>query len=153
LKKNVFFCFKKIKIGQYKRTVKRCEDGYKLCNDLMQLATERADIEKAYAKSLKAWSKKWSDYLLKGSEYGTMKNTWMSSLTEADKLAEIHLTTHNVLVDELNKEIKEWQKQNYSKSIVNQLKTPKEYEEEFKKVNFQLTVKNSRTVTQSRSPL
>ena len=82
------------------------------------------------------WSKKWNEYLQKGSEYGTMKNTWMAPLSEADRLAEIHLTTSTVLNDELNKEIKEWQKQNYAKSIVNQLKTPKEYEEEFKKVNF-----------------
>jgi protein kinase C and casein kinase substrate in neurons protein len=120
-------------IGQYKRTVKRCEDGYKLCNDMVQMISERADLEKQYSKSLKAWSKKWNDYLLKGSEYGSMKNTWMSSLNEADRLAEIHLNVHNVLNDELNKEIKEWQKQNYPKSIVNQLKTAKEYEEEFKK--------------------
>lgn len=97
------------------------------------MIAERADLEKAYSKSLKTWSKKWSDYLQKGSEYGTMKNTWQSSLTEADKLAEIHLATHNVLNDELSREIKEWQKQNYPKSIVNQLKTAKEYEEEFKK--------------------
>lgn len=98
------------------------------------MISERADIEKAYAKSLKTWSKKWNEYLQKGSEYGTMKNTWMAPLNEADRLAEIHLTTSTVLNDELNKEIKEWQKQNYAKSIVNQLKTPKEYEEEFKKV-------------------
>ena len=98
------------------------------------MIAERADIEKSYSKSLKAWSKKWNDYLLKGSEYGTMKATWMSSLNEADKLAEIHLTTHNVLIDELNGEIKAWQKENYLKSLVNQLKIAKEYEEEFKKV-------------------
>lgn len=120
-------------IGQYKRTVKRCEDGYKLCNDIVQMISERAELEKHYSKSLKAWSKRWGDYLQKGSEYGTMKATWTSALTEADKLAEIHSSTHNVLNDELNKEIKEWQKQNYPKSIVNQLKTAKEYEEEFKK--------------------
>jgi len=120
-------------IGQYKRTVKRCEDGYKLCNDLVQMISDRADIEKAYSKSLKAWSKKWNEYLLKGSEYGTMKSTWTSTLNEADKLAEIHYNTHNVLIDELNNEIKNWQKTNYIKSIVNQLKITKEYEEEFKK--------------------
>lgn len=120
-------------IGQYKRTVKRCEDGYRLCNDIVQLISERADIEKAYSKSLKTWSKKWNEYLQKGSEYGTMKSTWMSSLNEADRLAEIHLATHNVLNDELNTEIKQWQKTNYIKSIVNQLKIAKEYEEEFKK--------------------
>jgi hypothetical protein len=98
------------------------------------MISERADIEKAYAKSLKAWSKKWNDYLQKGSEYGSMKMTYYAALNEADKIAEIHLNTHNVLNDELNREIKEWQKQNYPKTIVNQLKTTKEYEEEFKKV-------------------
>lgn len=120
-------------IGQYKRTVKRCEDGYKVCNDLIQMISDRADIEKAYAKSLKSWSKKWNDYLLKGSEYGTMKASWCAALNEADKIAEIHNTTHNVLNEELNNEIKSWQKANYVKSIVNQLKLAKEYEEEFKK--------------------
>ncbi|CAF0962959.1 unnamed protein product [Brachionus calyciflorus] len=120
-------------IGHYKRTVKRCEDGYKLCNDIVQMISERADLEKAYSKSLKAWSKKWTDYLQKGSEYGTMKNTWLASLNEADKLSEIHLTTHNALNDELNREIKDWQKHNYPKTIVNQLKIIKEYDEDFKK--------------------
>ncbi len=113
--------------------MKRCEDGYKLCNDLVQMIADRADIEKAYANSLKAWSKKWNDFLLKGSEYGTMKATWTSVLNEADKVAEIHLSTHNVLIEELNNDIKNWQKTNYVKSIVNQLKITKEYEEEFKK--------------------
>jgi hypothetical protein len=120
-------------VGQYKRTVKRCEDGHKLCNDMIQMIAERADIEKSYSKSLKAWSKKWNDYLLKGSEYGTMKATWTASLNEADKLAEIHSATHGVLTEELNGEIKTWQKENYLKSLVNQLKIAKEYEEEFKK--------------------
>jgi protein kinase C and casein kinase substrate in neurons protein len=101
----------------------------------MQMIAERADIEKTYSKSLKVWARKWSEYLQKGCEYGTMKNTWMSSLNEADKIAEIHLTTNNALNDELNGEIKAWQKTNYVKSIVNQLKTAKEYEEEFKKVS------------------
>jgi hypothetical protein len=52
--------------GNYKRTTKRIEDGYRLCNDLMTLIQERADIEKAYAKSLKGWSKKWNDLIEKG---------------------------------------------------------------------------------------
>lgn len=97
------------------------------------MISERAEIEKTYSKNLKAWSKKWNDYLTKGSEYGTMKSTWMSALNEADKLADIHLTTNNVLTDELNNEIKQFQKSNYPKTIVSQIKIAKEYEEEFKK--------------------
>jgi hypothetical protein len=52
--------------GNYKRTTKRIEDGYRLCNDLVTLIQERADIEKSYAKSLKGWSKKWNDSIEKG---------------------------------------------------------------------------------------
>lgn len=52
--------------NNFKRTTKRIEDGYKLCHDLMALVQERADIEKAYAKSLKGWSKKWSEIIEKG---------------------------------------------------------------------------------------
>jgi hypothetical protein len=108
------------------------------------MITERAELEKAYSKSLKGWSKKWHEYLQKGNEYGTIKNAWASSLNEADRLSEIHVITHNALYDELNTEIKDWQKQNYPKSIINQLKTAKEYEEEFKKVNnFTLNSINS----------
>lgn len=97
------------------------------------MISDRADIEKTYAKNLKAWSKKWNDYLAKGSEYGSMKVTWQAALNEAEKMADIHLQTNTVLVDELNNEIKQWQKANYPKSIVNQIKIAKEYEEEFKK--------------------
>lgn len=53
--------------GNYKRTTKRIEDGYKLCNELITLVQERSDIEKTYAKSLKSWSKKWNDLIEKGA--------------------------------------------------------------------------------------
>lgn len=56
--------------GNYKRTTKRIEDGYKLCNDLIALIQERADIEKSYAKSLKGWSKKWNELIEKGRSSG-----------------------------------------------------------------------------------
>lgn len=52
--------------GNYKRTTKRIEDGYKLCNDLMTLIQERADIEKTYSKNLKGWAKKWNELIEKG---------------------------------------------------------------------------------------
>lgn len=104
-----------------------------MCNDIVQMISERADIEKSYSKNLKSWSKKWHDFLNKGNEYGSMRATWASTLNEADRLADIHLQTHNALNDELNNQIKKWQKDNYIKSIVNQLKIAKEYEEEFKK--------------------
>ena len=53
-------------IGNYKRTTKRIEDGNRLCDDLMKLVSERAEIEKMYAKSLKEWAKKWNNIIEKG---------------------------------------------------------------------------------------
>ena len=52
--------------GIYKRTTKRIEDGNRLCTDLVQLVMDRAEIEKNYAKNLKAWSKKWNELIEKG---------------------------------------------------------------------------------------
>ena len=54
--------------NNYKRTCKRIEDGHKLCDDMMKLITERGEIEKSYAKSLKAWSKKWNELIEKGEQ-------------------------------------------------------------------------------------
>ena len=71
--------------GNYKKTTKRIDDGHKLCNDLIQLVTERAEIEKTYAKSLKAWSKNWNSLI----EKGTMSTFF--SLIEQIKLSLMRL--------------------------------------------------------------
>lgn len=55
-----------MQVGNYKRTTKRIEDGNRLCDDLMKLVSERAEIEKMYAKSLKEWAKKWNNIIEKG---------------------------------------------------------------------------------------
>jgi hypothetical protein len=120
-------------INQYKRVVKRTEDGYKLSNDLMQMMSERANIEKLYSKSLKQWSKKWTDYLDKCPEYGTMKSTWNSMTIESNGISEIHLKIHDDIEETLLPDIKAWQKNNYPKTIMNTLKIAKQYEDEFAK--------------------
>ena len=62
--------------GNYKRTTKRIEDGNKLCNDLNMLINERADIEKTYAKQLKAWAAKWNNTIEKGMYYFLKSTTF-----------------------------------------------------------------------------
>lgn len=52
--------------GNYKRTAKRINDGCSLCQELQTLIQERAEIEKGYAKNLKAWAKKWGELIEKG---------------------------------------------------------------------------------------
>jgi len=53
-------------VDGYRRTVKRVEDGSLQCSELMKMIQERADIERDYAKRLKAWAKKWNDSFDRG---------------------------------------------------------------------------------------
>lgn len=119
--------------GNYKKTSKRIEDGFKLCNDLVQLVQERCDIEKCYAKSLHNWSKKWNETICKGPEYGTTEAAWKGVLSEADSLGELHNKLKDKLLNHVITDIKQWQKDKFHKSMMN-LKEKKDMDEEFKKV-------------------
>uniref|UniRef100_A0A8D8XBA7 Protein kinase C and casein kinase substrate in neurons protein 2 n=1 Tax=Cacopsylla melanoneura TaxID=428564 RepID=A0A8D8XBA7_9HEMI len=118
--------------GNYKRTTKRIEDGYKLCNDLIALIQERSDIEKAYAKNLKGWNKKWNDLIEKGPEYGTTEAAWKGVLVEADRLCDVHVRVRDELCNEVIQTVKQWQKDNYHKTVLH-IKERKEMEDAFKK--------------------
>lgn len=119
--------------GNYKRTVKRTEDSFKLCNDLIQLIAERAEIEKAYAKNLKTWSKKWSELIERGPEYGTIEAACKSVCEEADKRCDLHLNVRDKLLNDVVASIKQWQKDSFHKTMM-YLKEKKEFEDNFKKV-------------------
>lgn len=118
--------------GNYKKTTKRIEDGYKLCQELISLVSERADIERNYAKAMKAWSKKWNDAIEKGPEYGTTEAAWKGSLVEADRRCDLHYRIRDKLANDVVNKIKQWQKDNYHKSMMN-IKEKKDMEDTFKK--------------------
>lgn len=120
--------------GNYKRTVRRVEDGFKLCNDMMTLIQERSEIEKGYGKSLKTWSKKWGELIEKGPEYGTTEAGWRSMCEEADRRCDLHVSLKDRLLNEIITSIKQWQKDSYHKSMM-YLKEKKECEDNFKKVS------------------
>ncbi|XP_045119514.1 protein kinase C and casein kinase substrate in neurons protein 2-like isoform X3 [Portunus trituberculatus] len=120
-------------IGNYKRTTKRIEDGNRLCDDLMKLVSERAEIEKMYAKSLKEWAKKWNNIIEKGPEYGTTEAAWKGVLMEAEHRYELHTHVKENLMNEVHSNIKQWQRDNYHKSMMGQLKEKKDIEDLFKK--------------------
>ncbi|XP_062921710.1 protein kinase C and casein kinase substrate in neurons protein 1 isoform X2 [Mobula hypostoma] len=120
-------------IGNYKRSVKRIDDGHRLCNDLMNCVNERAKIEKSYSQQLIDWSKRWKQLIEKGSQYGTLERAWMALMTEADKVSELHLEVRNALTCEDFEKIKNWQKDSFHKQMIGGFKETKEAEDGFRK--------------------
>jgi len=118
--------------NNYKRTTKRIEDGEKLCKDLISLVQERANIEKEYAKMLKTWAGKWNKHIEAGPEYGTTEAAWKGICSEAERRCDVHLRVKDNLLNEVVNSIKNWQKDNYHRTMM-QLKEKKELEEQFKK--------------------
>ncbi|XP_051890603.1 protein kinase C and casein kinase substrate in neurons protein 1 isoform X2 [Pristis pectinata] len=120
-------------IGNYKRSVKRIDDGHRLCNDLMNCVNERAKIEKSYSQQLTDWSKRWKQLIEKGSQYGTLERAWMALMAEADKVSELHLEVRNALTSEDFEKIKNWQKDSFHKQMIGGFKETKEAEDGFRK--------------------
>ncbi|GAV02473.1 hypothetical protein RvY_13035 [Ramazzottius varieornatus] len=121
--------------GNYKRTTKRISDGYHLCNELIQLVQERGELEAKYASSLRAWSKKWNEKMDKGTvpEYGTMAAAWKSTLCEADQMALLHVRMKERMDFEVAHIVKQWQKDNFHKTLIRDFKEKKEMDDAFKK--------------------
>ncbi|XP_047438943.1 protein kinase C and casein kinase substrate in neurons protein 1 [Mugil cephalus] len=120
-------------IGNYKRTVKRIDDGHRLCSDLMSCIQERAKIEKAYSQQLTEWSKRWRQLIDKGPQYGTVERAWVALMAEAEKVSDLHHDIKNNLMNEDFEKVKNWQKDAYHKQMMGGFKETKEADEAFKK--------------------
>ncbi|CAN9508429.1 unnamed protein product [Ophioblennius macclurei] len=120
-------------VGNYKRTVKRVDDGNRLCNDLMNCIHERARIEKAYAQQLTEWGKRWRQLIDKGPQYGSLERAWSALCTEAEKVSELHMAVKASLMGEDYEKLKNWQRDSYHKQMIGGFKETKEAEDGFRK--------------------
>ncbi|GAA6221117.1 protein kinase C and casein kinase substrate in neurons protein 2 isoform X4 [Lates japonicus] len=120
-------------VGNYKRTVKRVDDGNRLCNDLMNCLHERARIEKSYAQQLTEWGKRWRQLIEKGPQYGSLERAWSALCTEAEKVSELHMEVKASLMGEDYEKLKNWQRDSYHKQMIGGFKETKEAEDGFRK--------------------
>nr|XP_032618384.1 protein kinase C and casein kinase substrate in neurons protein 2 isoform X5 [Chelonoidis abingdonii]XP_032618385.1 protein kinase C and casein kinase substrate in neurons protein 2 isoform X5 [Chelonoidis abingdonii] len=120
-------------VGNYKRTVKRIDDGHRLCSDLMNCIHERARIEKTYAQQLTEWAKRWKQLVEKGPQYGTVEKAWHAVMSEAEKVSELHLDIKSALMNEDFEKIKNWQKEAFHKQMMGGFKETKEAEDGYRK--------------------
>uniref|UniRef100_A0A672LGB4 Protein kinase C and casein kinase substrate in neurons protein 2-like n=1 Tax=Sinocyclocheilus grahami TaxID=75366 RepID=A0A672LGB4_SINGR len=120
-------------VGNYKRAVKRVDDGNRLCNDLMNCLHERARIEKSYATQLTEWAKRWRQLVEKGPQYGTVERAWFALMTEAEKVSDLHMEVKTALTGEDLEKVKNWQKDAYHKQMIGGFKETKEAEDGFRK--------------------
>ncbi|EDO41940.1 predicted protein, partial [Nematostella vectensis] len=119
-------------VNNYKRTVRRVDDGAKLCDDFMKMVSERAEIEALYAAKLQAWSRKWLDLLNKGPEYGSCKDSWVHVTSEAEQVAQVHINLQSTLLSRVHESVAAWKGANYHKSLLSWKET-KNAEEGFSK--------------------
>lgn len=120
-------------IGNYRKVVKRVDDGARLTSDLHKMVQERAEIEAKYSKQLQHWSKKWEDSIFKGPEYGTIEASCKATCLEAARLASIHEECQKKL-EEVSRNVSEWKSDRYHKSLAGgRWKETKKAEESFQK--------------------
>ncbi|KAJ8402508.1 hypothetical protein AAFF_G00365910 [Aldrovandia affinis] len=104
--------------GNYHRTVKRTNDSFRACNDIVACFQERARVERQYAQHLSEWSSKWTPLVDASPLYGSLLQAWQCFLSSADRLSAVHSSICRSLVSEDADRVKTWQKDTFHKKML-----------------------------------
>ncbi|XP_045576166.1 protein kinase C and casein kinase substrate in neurons protein 3 isoform X1 [Salmo salar] len=113
--------------GNYQRTVKRTEDAFQACNDIVLCFQERARVERQYAQQLSEWSNKWKPLVDSSPLYGSLLTAWQCFLSSADRLAALHSSVCRSLVSEDGDRVRTWQKESFHKKLFGGFKESQDF--------------------------
>jgi Fes/CIP4 homology domain. len=120
-------------VGNFSRCSKRIIDSNNLCDDLIKMYTERAEIEAKYSRKLTDWHERWTKHLDSSSAvYATMKTAHLGTLKEGNERAIIHMDCWGKIHNQVVEFIKREKESKYHKAFVG-IKESKELDEEFTK--------------------
>lgn len=68
--------------------------------------------------SLQRWAKEWTKFLRSGTEYGTSQACWHSFCREAERISDIHMEIRTKLVEDVQTNVKSWQKESFHKQTL-----------------------------------
>uniref|UniRef100_A0A3B4ATQ0 Uncharacterized protein n=1 Tax=Periophthalmus magnuspinnatus TaxID=409849 RepID=A0A3B4ATQ0_9GOBI len=117
--------------GNYQRTVRRTEDSFQACTDMVSCFQERARVERQYAQALSEWSQKWRPVVDSSPLYGSLMKAWQCFMSSADRLASLHASMCRALVSEDGDRVRTWQKDNFHKKVFGGFKETQEIETGF----------------------
>ncbi|XP_069048010.1 protein kinase C and casein kinase substrate in neurons protein 3 [Lepisosteus oculatus] len=103
--------------GNYQRTVRRTEDTFSACNDIVTCFQERARVERQYAQQLSEWSAKWRPLVDASPLYGSLLRAWQCFLSAADRLSLLHASVCRSLVSEDGDRVRTWQRETFHKKM------------------------------------
>ncbi|XP_056263990.1 protein kinase C and casein kinase substrate in neurons protein 2 [Pseudoliparis swirei] len=117
--------------GNFHATVKRTEDAFQACNDIVACFQERARVERQYAQQLSEWSNKWKPVVEASPLYGSILKAWQCFLSTADRLASLHASICRSLVAEDGDRVRTWQKDTFHKKVFGGFKESQDIETGF----------------------
>ncbi|KAL7977373.1 hypothetical protein Chor_009322 [Crotalus horridus] len=127
--------------SHYQSTVKRLDDGYRVCDQIVACFQERAKIERSYALMMDEWTRKWRPLVDASPAYGSLLRAWQAFLGASERLSRLHMEMQRALVSEDAGTIRSWQHNSYHRKLFGGFKEACELENGFQRAQKPWTKK------------